>query len=110
MSKGSTELAAVYAVTKLNPDGTERVVLCIGRERYIKELNTDIVNPDGTTIYFDASTGKLKARGGGAGGTTDYEALSNLPTIEGTVIKGPLTLADIGISEITDARIKEICI
>ena len=66
MSKGSTELAAVYAVTKLNPDGTERVVLCIGRERYIKELNTDIVNPDGTTIYFDASTGKLKARGGGA--------------------------------------------
>lgn len=110
MSKGSTELAAVYAVTKLNLDGTERVVLCIGRERYIKELNTDIVNPDGTTIYFDASTGKLKARGGSAGGTTDYEALSNLPTIEGTVIKGPLTLADIGISEITDARIKEICV
>lgn len=110
MSKGSTELAAVYAVTKLNPDGTERIVLCIGRERYFKELNTDIVNPDGTTIYFDASTGKLKARGGGAGGTTDYEALSNLPTIEGTVIKGPLTLADIGISEITAARIKEICV
>ena len=110
MSKGSTELAAVYAVTKLNPDGTERIALCIGRERYIKELNTDIVNPDGTTIYFDASTGKLKARGGGAGGTTDYEALSNLPTIEGTVIKGSLNLADIGISEITDARIKEICV
>lgn len=110
MSKSSTELAAVYAVTKLNPDGTERVVLCIGRERYFKELNVDIVNPDGTTIYFDASTGKLKARGGGAGGTTDYEALSNLPTIEGTVIKGPLTLADIGIGEITDARIKEICV
>ena len=38
MSKGSTELAAVYAVTKLNPDGTERIVLCIGRERYFKEL------------------------------------------------------------------------
>ena len=75
-----------------------------------QRANTDIVNPDGTTIYFDASTGKLKARGGGAGGTTDYEALSNLPTIEGTVIKGPLTLADIGISEITDARIKEICV
>lgn len=33
---------------------------------------------------------------GGGGGTTDYNQLTNKPTINGTVVKGDLTLEDIG--------------
>lgn len=32
----------------------------------------------------------------GGGGTTDYNQLTNKPTINGTVVKGDLTLEDIG--------------
>lgn len=34
--------------------------------------------------------------GGGGTGTKDYNALDNKPTINGTVVKGDLTLEDIG--------------
>lgn len=33
---------------------------------------------------------------GGGGGTTDYNQLTNKPTINGTIVKGDLTLEDIG--------------
>ncbi len=35
-------------------------------------------------------------QGGGGGGTKDYNALENKPSINGTILQGDLTLEDIG--------------
>lgn len=48
---------------------------------------------------IDVFDGILAARlcGGGGGGTSDYRQLSNLPSINGTILIGNKTLADLGI-------------
>ena len=38
----------------------------------------------------------IARRGGGGGGTDDYNNLSNKPKIEGKVLKGDMSLEDIG--------------
>lgn len=38
----------------------------------------------------------------------DYNELDNLPTVNGTVVKGDLTLEDIGILEMSPADVNEI--
>ena len=38
----------------------------------------------------------IKEQGGGGGGTKDYNALDNKPSINGTTLQGDLTLEDIG--------------
>ena len=38
----------------------------------------------------------IKEQGGGGGGTKDYNALENRPSINGTTLQGDLTLEDIG--------------
>lgn len=40
---------------------------------------------------------KLILEGGGSGGTSDYRQLSNLPSINGTILIGNKTLSDLGI-------------
>ncbi len=52
--------------------------------------------PDGTTITKDAD-GKIHAVGG-SGGTTDYNGLSNKPSINGVTLSGNKTTSDLGIS------------
>lgn len=39
--------------------------------------------------------------GTGAGGTTNYNKLSNKPSINGTILQGNMTLEDIGIEEMS---------
>lgn len=50
-------------------------------------------------------------QGGGAGGTSDYELLSNLPTINGVTVKGDAeSLAAYGAGTIPSATIDSICV
>lgn len=41
-------------------------------------------------------------------GTTNYEELENLPSINGVVLLGNLTLADLGIYEAQESDIEEL--
>ena len=41
-------------------------------------------------------------------GTSNYEDLENLPTINGVVLLGDLSLADLGIVEAQDSDIEEL--
>lgn len=55
------------------------------------------VKADGTTTTID-SDGTIHASGGGGGeGTTDYNALSNKPSIGGVTLSGNKTLEELGI-------------
>lgn len=46
--------------------------------------------------------------GGGSGGTTNYNALTNKPSINGVTITGALTLQQLGIAEISNSEIEQI--
>lgn len=106
------ELSAIYFVNEVYDDGTEAVKVCLGRDPDLRVLNELIVRPDGKTCYIDPETGLLKVRGGGGtgGGVTDYADLDNLPSIEGTTLKGAMKLEDIGITTISDDDIERICV
>ena len=57
-----------------------------------------LVKPDGSTTYID-SDGTIHAvggGGGGTGGTSNYNDLSNKPSINGVSLQGNKTLEDIG--------------
>lgn len=56
------------------------------------------VKPDGTTITVDED-GTIHAvgGGGGTGGTSDYNALTSKPSINGVTLSGNKTSADLGI-------------
>ena len=43
----------------------------------------------------------LGKRGGGGGGTSDYESLSNKPQINGVTLVGNLSSADLNLPDIT---------
>lgn len=59
--------------------------------------NVGMVKPDGTTVTIDQD-GTIHAVGGGeSGGTTDYDALYNKPTINEVEIKGALTIDDLSL-------------
>ena len=55
------------------------------------------VKPDGTTITVDTD-GTIHSVGG-SGGTTDYEALTNKPQINGVTLEDNKSLADLGIKQ-----------
>jgi len=44
---------------------------------------------------------------GGGGGTSDYNQLSNLPSIEGNTLKGDMSLEDIGDTPIPTETIQD---
>jgi len=44
----------------------------------------------------------------GAGGTTDYDKLNNKPSINDVELSGDKSLADLGISPLSDLEIMEI--
>lgn len=63
---------------------------------------------DGTT-YDKPPLSRVEAllieldTGGGGGGTTDYNALSNKPSLNGTTLEGPLTSKDVDVESDYDA-------
>mgnify|MGYP006981375202 CR=1 FL=1 len=110
MSEKGSELARVYVARIPDGAGGMRMGLFMGHGRDLTDIGKEIVNPDGKTLKYDDKTGKLKVIGGGSGGgATSYEALEDLPSIEGTELSGDMTLEDIGISMMSDDDIKEIC-
>lgn len=46
--------------------------------------------------------------GGGTGGTTNYNDLTNKPILNGVTLSGTISLENIGISEISNSEIEEI--
>ena len=46
--------------------------------------------------------------GGGTGGTTNYNSLTNKPSINGVTLTGALTLQQLGIAEISNSEIEQI--
>lgn len=64
-----------------------------------KELLDKLQDPQSRLeilLYLIYETLGSSGGGGGGTGTKDYNALINKPTINGTVVKGDLTLEDIG--------------
>jgi hypothetical protein len=57
--------------------------------------NIGLVKPDGDTITVDED-GTIHSIGGGGGGTTDYNRLSNKPKINNQELTGNVTLSQIG--------------
>lgn len=68
-----------------------------------------LVKPDGSTTYIDAD-GTLHAvgGGGGTGGTSDYNALSNKPSINGVTLSGNKTLDDIGVGALAEEKVSDL--
>lgn len=57
-----------------------------------------IVKPDGITITVDADGTIHSVGGGSTAGTTDYEDLSNKPSVNGVELSGNKTSSDLGIT------------
>ena len=62
--------------------------------------DTNIVDPtDGQIIKYDAETQKwINGEGGGSGGSSNYNELSNKPRINNVVLSGNKTTSDLGIN------------
>ena len=56
----------------------------------------------GTGLNLDSTTGELTATGGGSGGTTNYNDLSNKPQINSVTLSGNKSLSDLGIAAASD--------
>lgn len=56
------------------------------------------VKPDGTTITVTEDGTISAVAGGSTGGTTDYNDLTNKPTIGGVSLEGDVSLTDLGIN------------
>lgn len=67
------------------------------------QLALNEVGSGGTTIIYNQGGG-----GGGSGGTTDYNALSNKPQIEGVVLSGDKTFPNLNLNVLTNTEIQEI--
>lgn len=61
------------------------------------------VGSDGNVALVDAPSG-----GGGTGGTTNYNDLTNHPRINGVTLTGNKTSADLGISEMTEEQEEQL--
>lgn len=69
-----------------------------------------LVKPDGSTTYIDAD-GTLHAvggGGGGTGGTSNYNDLSNKPSINGVTLQGNKTLDDIGVGALAEEKVSDL--
>jgi hypothetical protein len=50
----------------------------------------------------------IEAGGGGSGGTTNYNALSNKPKVNGVTLSGDKSLEDLGIQIISNSEIDDL--
>ena len=51
---------------------------------------------------------RIEEGGGGGSGTTNYNSLTNKPSINGVTLTGALTLQQLGIAEISNSEIEAI--
>lgn len=57
------------------------------------------IDTDGNAMYYWDGTEYIALSGGGSGGTGDYNELSNKPQINGNVLTGNKTAANLGLQE-----------
>ena len=63
------------------------------------------IKPDGTTITVDVDGTAHAVGGGGEGGTSDYTALSNRPSINDVVLVAGLNASDLDLAKASDVEI-----
>lgn len=61
-----------------------------------------------TDQRLDADFGDVQIIDTGSGGTTDYEALTNKPSIEGVELIKDKSFVDLGLTEVSNQEILEI--
>lgn len=86
-----------------NPNITHEQRLNSLKESVQMALNE--VGSGGTTIIY---RGGGSSGGGGSGGTTDYNALSNKPQIEGVTLSGDKTFPNLNLNVLTNTEIQDI--
>lgn len=59
-------------------------------------------------VYAILNKRMKEGGGGGTGGTTNYNSLTNKPSINGVTLTGALTLQQLGIAEISNSEIEQI--
>lgn len=74
------------------------------KEQYLaKAAGQSVSIPDEPLTREEEYLDKIARGGGGGGGTTDYEDLSNKPTLNNVTLEGDLSLSDLGIQEELEA-------
>lgn len=98
--------AALGKVQAVNADGSLSVL--IGGATAPTDCAAYCTAAAGDVVYVAVEDGKARAiarqggDGGGSGGTTDYDQLSNRPQINGVTLTGDKSAADLGITDTTD--------
>lgn len=107
---GLDDSGSVRLVTIAAP-GTFEVV---ESGEYIGEISEDDACLLGQILAALSELQELKKQledliaSGGGSGTTDYNALSNIPTIDDIDVKGDLSLSDFGLAPITSEEINDL--
>lgn len=63
----------------------------------IRSITADTTIPEPLESWYDQMIDYIDTHGGGGGGTTDYSALSNKPSINDVTLSGNKTAADLGL-------------
>lgn len=74
-----------------------------GKDATINGVNTlNMIAGSNITINQSGSTLTISSTGGGGGGTSDYQALSNKPSINSVELFGNKTSSDLGVEDVTN--------
>lgn len=87
------------ALADLTDDTTHRLVTDTEKTKLDGLANIKSV---GIGLSLDDTTGELTATGGGTGGTTNYNDLSNKPQINNVVLSGNKSSEDLGLADASD--------
>jgi hypothetical protein len=87
------------ALADLTDDTTHRLVTDAEKTKLDGLANIKSV---GVGLNLDNVTGELTATGGGTGGTTNYNDLSNKPQINSVTLSGNKSSADLGLADASD--------
>ena len=67
----------------------------------IRSITADTTIPEPLESWYDQMIDYIDTHGGGGGGTTDYSALSNKPSINNVTLSGNKTAAELGLGTYT---------
>lgn len=87
------------SLADLTDDSTHRLVTDAEKTKLDGLANIKSV---GVGLSLDDETGELTATGGGTGGTTNYNDLSNKPQINSVALSGNKTSTDLGLANASD--------
>lgn len=87
------------ALADLTDDSTHRLVTDTEKAKINGLANIKTI---GVGLNLDNATGELTATGGGTGGTTNYNDLSNKPQINSVTLSGNKSSADLGLADASD--------